>query len=172
MVRQSLKGTGQGGFGRLASGLLIVLVSVGPAWGQAPSQPGAPPTAAPNLPVPDQRAALKMLWSMMAAVDQANRTGNYTVLRDLGTPAFQANNNPASLAAVFAGLREQQIDLGDTLTVSPTWEIAPAMVSPTVMRMRGTFALRPHPIAFDLLFAWDRGWRLEGVAVQALPGTN
>jgi hypothetical protein len=37
--------------------------------------------------------------------------------------------------------------------------------------MRGTFPLRPQPIAFDLLFAWDRGWRLDGIAVQAMPAT-
>jgi hypothetical protein len=113
-----------------------------------------------------------MVWSVMAAVDQANRTGNYSVLRDLGTLAFQANNNPANLAAIFGGLRGQQIDLTDTLLVTPSWEIAPRMVSPTVLRMRGTFPLRPQAIAFDLLFAWDRGWRLDGVAVQAMPAAN
>jgi hypothetical protein len=115
---------------------------------------------------------MKMVWSIMAAVDQANRTGNNTVLRDLGTPAFQANNNPANLASIFAALRAQHVDLTDTLIVTPVWEIAPQMVSPTLLRMRGTFPLRPQPIAFDLLFAWDRGWRLDGVAVQAMPAAG
>jgi hypothetical protein len=45
------------------------------------------------------------------------------------------------------------------------------MTSATVMRMRGTFPLRPTPIAFDMLFAWERGaWRVEGIAVQPLGG--
>lgn len=104
----------------------------------------------------------------MSAVDHANRTGNYSVLRDLGTTAFQSRNNPANLAAIFASLRDQNVDLSQTLIVTPIWEIAPNMVQPRVLRMRGTFPLRPSAIAFDLLFAWDgSGWRIEGIAVQA-----
>ena len=157
---------------RLAVALLI-------GAGLAPAvsgQPGRPPPpaqrqqAAPaNVPVPDRLAALKLLWSTMAAVDHANRTGNYTVLRDLGTRGFQANNDSARLASIFSVLRTQRIDLSDTLLVTPVWEIAPRMVSPTVLRMRGTLQLRPQAIAFDLLFAWDQGWRLDAVAVQAMP---
>lgn len=114
--------------------------------------------------------ALKLLWSIMAAVDQANRTGNYSVLRDLGTAGFQANNNQAALGAIFAGLRGQQVDLAETLLATPVWEISPRMVAPTVLRMRGSFPLRPNAVAFDLLFAWEGGgWRLEGVFVGALP---
>jgi hypothetical protein len=170
--KSGLRGRSGGFERRLAAALLIAMAPLAPASGQVrpPSAPRqAAPAASANLPVPDQRTVLKMLWGIMAAVDQANRTGNYSVLRDLGTPAFQANNNPANLAAIFAGLRAQQIDLTDTLVVTPVWEIAPQMVSPTVLRMRGAFPLRPQPIAFDLLFAWDRGWRLDGIAVQAMP---
>jgi hypothetical protein len=157
--------------GQLAAALLIAAVQTGPAPAQVrPAQPRA--AAAPNLPVPDQRTALKMLYGIMAAVDQANRTGNYTVLRDLGTPGFQSSNNSAALSAIFAGLRDPQIDIAETLMATPIWEISPRLTAPTVMRMRGTFPLRPRPIAFDLLFAWDHGWRLEGVAVQAMPAAR
>jgi hypothetical protein len=159
---------------RLAVGLLLAAGLCQAAPGQVRRQPApapATPVAPANVPVPDRLTSLKLLWSTMAAVDHANRTGNYSVLRDLGTSGFQTNNNPANLAAIFAGLRDQQIDLSDTLVVTPAWEIAPRMTSPTVLRMRGTFPLRPQPIAFDLLFAWDRGWRLDGVAVQAMPAT-
>lgn len=133
------------------------------------SVPHPAPLAPSAVPVPDQLTALRMVWGIMAAVDQANRTGNYSVLRDLGSTGFQANNNPTTLAGVFGRIRTQQIDTSAALLVSPTWEIPPRMTSATVLRMRGTFPLRPAPIAFDLLFAWERGgWRLEGVAVQPL----
>jgi hypothetical protein len=134
-----------------------------------PTRPAVPAQAQAQAPAPDQLTSLKMLWSVMAAVDHANRTGNYSVLRDLGTGAFQSRNNPANLAAIFAGLREQKVDLSDTLVVTPVWEIAPTMVQPRVLRMRGSFPLRPAAIAFDLLFAWDAGWRLEAIAVQTQP---
>jgi len=149
-------------------GLALAVAAVPPAaFGQA--RTGAPiaPAAPLAAPVPDQRSALRMVWSMMAAVDHANRAGNYSVLRDLGTPAFQANNSPARLGAIFANLRQQGGDLSETLVVTPTWEFEPRMLSPTVLRLRGAFPLRPSAILFDLLFTWDRGWRLEGIAVQA-----
>lgn len=157
--------------GRLAAAILAAAAAVMPASAQVRSRP-ARATPAPNLPTPDERTGVKMLYGIMAAIDQASRTGNYTVLRDLGTPAFQANNNPASLGAVFAGLSGQQIDLSETLMASPIWEIPPSLTAPTVLRMRGTFPLRPRPISFDLLFKWDRGWRLDALAVRALPAAR
>jgi hypothetical protein len=160
---------------RIACALLL---AAGPAQalGQARPRPAPAPARAPpaaaNLPAPDRLTSLKMLWSMMAAVDHANRTGNYSVLRDLGSAAFQSRNNPANLAAIFAALRDRNVDLADTLVVTPIWEIAPTVVQQRVLRMRGSFPLRPEAIAFDLLFTWDGGWRLDAIAVQALPGAR
>jgi hypothetical protein len=39
------------------------------------------------------------------------------------------------------------------------------MVTPTAFRMRGVFPMRPTAVAFDLIFAWEGGWRLDAVAV-------
>jgi hypothetical protein len=40
--------------------------------------------------------------SALLALDQANKTGNYTVLRELGAPGFQAANTAARLSEIFA----------------------------------------------------------------------
>ncbi|MDP8994892.1 MAG: hypothetical protein M3N07_07935, partial [Pseudomonadota bacterium] len=53
----------------------------------------------------------RLVWSALAALDHANQTGNYSVLRDLGAPAFQANNSAATLAAIFEAVRAQRVDL-------------------------------------------------------------
>lgn len=152
------------GPGRLSPALLcgafvsaIVPAQPALAW-QAAQQQAAAPT-------PDQAALLKLLWSTMAAVDQANKTGNYSVLRDLGSTGFQTNNNAASLGAVFAGIRTQRIDLSDTLLLTPTWEFAPTMVGPGLLRLRGTFNMRPKGVGFDMIFQWDQGWRLHGISI-------
>jgi hypothetical protein len=146
--------------------LLLLIASTIPLPALAQSGGAAVQTPA----TPDERTSLKLLWSTMAAVDHANRTGNYSVLRDLGTAGFQANNNAATLAGVFAGIRTRNTDLAETLTVTPSWDIAPKIAQNGALRMRGTFPLRPTPIAFDLLFAWEQGaWRLDGVAVQPMP---
>jgi len=145
----------------------LAVASPQPARAQQP--PPAPAVA--NVPLPDRTVQLKLLWGIMAAVDQANRSGNYSVLRDLGTANFQANNNPAALAAAFAPLRAQQMDLADTFLVAPTFDSPPAMTEPTLFRMTGRFPLRPTAIAFDVAFQWERGaWRLSGLAVRGQAG--
>ena len=44
-----------------------------------------------------------MIWSTIAAVDHANRSGNYSVLRDISAQQFQIDYNPATLTEIFAG---------------------------------------------------------------------
>jgi len=135
----------------------------------APQQVQRPPAPA-AIPVPDQLALAKLLWSTMAAVDQANKTGNYSVLRDLGSAGFQANNNPATLATVFASIRERRIDLSDTLLFEPIYEFAPG-IEAGMLRMRGGFRMRPTGVQFDLLYQWNQGWRLHAIALRPVATT-
>lgn len=101
----------------------------------------------------------------MAAIDHASKSGNFSVLRDLGTAGFRTNNRPETLAAVFANVRNQRVDLADTLLVQPSFELAPHMVTATTFRMRGSFPLRPTSVAFDLLFSWEGSWRIDAIAL-------
>lgn len=101
----------------------------------------------------------------MTAVDQANKTGNYSVLRDLGSSGFQTNNNAAALGEIFAGIRSRRVDLSDTLLLTPTYELAPAIIGPGLLRMRGSFNMRPTGVGFDLIYQWDQGWRLHGISI-------
>jgi hypothetical protein len=136
-----------------------------PAAGQAP----VPAPAANQAGVPDPIVINKLVWSAMAALDQANQTGNYSVLRDLGAPSFQTNNSAATLGGIFQALRAQQVDLGYTLMVAPTFQFPPAIVQGGLLRVRGTFPLRPAAIGFDLLFQNLSGqWRIFGIAVAPI----
>ncbi|MGB3806482.1 MAG: hypothetical protein WA936_04720 [Erythrobacter sp.] len=110
-----------------------------------------------------------MIWSTIAAVDHANRSGNYSVLRDLSASGFQINNNPAQLAQVFAGIRGLNVDLGNALLVPPTYTAAPQLVREDVFRVQGVFQMRPISIGFDLYYQWEQGrWKLFGVDLQPL----
>jgi hypothetical protein len=141
--------------------LLLLAVPVS-AQAQAPPSPG-------QEAVPDSMTVAKLVWSIMAAADQANRTGNYSVLHDLGAPAFQAGNSVGALAAVFQSLRNARIDLANTLLVNPNYDFPPAIVQGGLLRVRGSFPLRPAQIGFDLLFQNINGqWRVYGVAVAPL----
>ncbi|HEX8225687.1 MAG TPA: hypothetical protein VF605_17890 [Allosphingosinicella sp.] len=110
-----------------------------------------------------------MVWSAMAALDHANQTGNYSVLRDLGAPDFQASNSTASLGGIFQALRASRVDLGYTLLIAPNFQFPPAFVQNGLLRVRGAFPLRPSAIGFDLLFQNISGqWRLFGIAVAPI----
>ncbi|HEU0099801.1 MAG TPA: hypothetical protein VFQ67_13635 [Allosphingosinicella sp.] len=131
----------------------------------APVAAQPPRAASAAQPVPDQLTLAKLIWSTMAAVDQANRTGNYSVLRELGSAGFQAGNTPVNLAAVFGRIREQRIDLSDTFLLEPLLDF-PARIEGGLLRIRGAFRMRPTGIQFDLLYQWDGGWRLHAIALN------
>jgi hypothetical protein len=147
-------------------GALLLAAGAVPAAAQQPAPAPAAPAGQPG--VPDSAVLHKLVWSAMAAVDQANQTGNYSVLRDLGAPSFQSGNSAATLAQVFTAIRNQNIDLGYTLVVTPVFQFPPAMQN-GLLRIRGVFPLRPTPIGFDLLYQNVNGqWRIFGIAVIPL----
>lgn len=125
--------------------------------------------AASQAGVPDPIVINKLVWSAMAALDHANQTGNYSVLPDLGAPSFQTNNSAATLGGIFQAIRNQQVDLGYTLVVAPNFQFPPVIVQGGLLRVRGTFPLRPAAIGFDLLFQNISGqWRIFGIAVAPI----
>ena len=168
MISTTLKG----GPGRFAPALIFFAVALCSASGAAAQQGAARQQAAParaEAILPDQSTMTKLVWTTMAAVDHANVTGNYSVLRELGSPSFQAKNTPASLAGTFESLRAQRLDLGNTLLVVPEYDIPPTLVEGGLLRVRGIFPLRPLSVAFDLLYQPAGGrWALFGIAVGAV----
>jgi hypothetical protein len=152
-------------------GAAILAVSGVPAAAQqAPVISTPPPISA--QPVPGELELTKLIWSTMVAVDHANRSGNYSVLRDNAATGFQIANDPARLTQIFAGLRASRIDLSTTLLLAPGYLEAPQLISADAFRVRGYFALRPTAINFDLTFQWERGtWRLFGISVVPRPMT-
>jgi len=144
---------------------LFLLAMFAAAFGSLPAaaQTSQPPVAA--QPVPGELELSKLIWTIMAAVDHANMAGNYSVLRDLAAPGFQANNDAASLAQIFQSIRESRVRLSNTLLLAPTYTAAPLMQG-GVMRVQGFFGLRPTAISFDLHYQWVNGrWRLFGISI-------
>ncbi|MGB3844908.1 hypothetical protein [Sphingopyxis sp. YF1] len=146
---------------------VALLALAGPVQAQTGAA-AAPPAAA--MPVPGDLELAKLIWSTIAAIDHANQSGNYSVLRDISSPAFQIANDPARLAQIFGSLRENRVDLSNSLLLAPVYN-GPAQVGAgNVLRVRGSFGLRPTAIAFDFEFQWFNGkWRLFGVGISPLP---
>jgi cell division septation protein DedD len=137
------------------------------AGAQAP-KPSAQP-AGPAAPQPaqiDRNGVLILVRSTILALDQANKSGNYTVLRDLGAPGFQANN-AARLAEIFASQRRDNLDLSGVAVIDPQLTILPQIEANGMMRMAGFFPSVPQQVNFEMLFAPVSGqWRLFGLSVN------
>ena len=143
----------------------LALVAAGLAMQPLQAQNASRPPASAQ-PVPSQLELSKLIWNIMAAVDHANQSGNYSVLRDMAAPSFQSTNDPARLAQIFAGLRQSRVDLSNTLLLAPSYTAAP-IIQNGVLRTQGYFGLRPTAINFDLYFRWIGGkWRLFGVSIN------
>jgi hypothetical protein len=137
-----------------------------------PREISAQPTAAPaSQPAPkpaqiDRNGVLILIRSAMIALDQGNKTGNYTVLRDLGAPGFQVNT-AARLAEIFATERRDNIDLSGVVVLEPQLTILPQIEPNGMMRMAGFFPSVPTQVNFELIFAPVSGqWRLFGISVN------
>jgi hypothetical protein len=153
------------GPGRFAPArLLLAALLFAPSTGLQAQRPPPPAVSA----IPDETGIARLVWSTMAAVDHANKTGNYAVLRGLGSPDFQASNSEVALSGVFVPLRQQRLNLSDTLSIEPDYEFPPRLEG-GLLRVRGAFRMRPQAIQFDLLFQWNQGWMLQGIAVRAVP---
>ncbi len=130
-------------------------------------KPKAPPaeTAASRPAQIDRNGVLVMVRSALLALDQANKTGNYTVLRDLGAPGFQSNT-AARLSEIFVKLRNDNIDLSGVAVIDPQLNILPQIDANGMMRMAGFFPSVPSQVNFELVYAPVNGqWRLFGIGV-------
>ncbi len=120
----------------------------------------------------DRNGVLILVRSALIALDQANKTGNYTVLRDISAPAFQVNT-AARLAEIFAGHRRDKLDLSGVAAIDPQLTLLPQIEANGMMHMTGFFPSAPTQVNFDLAYApVDGQWRLFGISVglgQAAP---
>ncbi len=138
-------------------------VAAGNAQTPAPAQP--PPVGQPVQI--DRNGVLILIRSTLLAVDHANRTGNYTVLRDLGAPGFQTGNTAARLGEIFANLRAQNLDLSGVAVLEPQLTVLPTSAPGGMMRMAGLFPSVPLQVNFEMIFApVDGRWRLFGIGLN------
>lgn len=157
---------GPGLTGRLTIGLAFVLIA-GATLAQPQPSPQAQQQSAPQPVQIDRNGVLILIRSTLLALNQANETGNYTVLRDLAAPGFATANTAARLAEIFASQRAQKLDLSGVGVIDPQLIILPQIEANGLMRMAGFFPSAPNQVNFELLFApVDGRWRVFGIAVN------
>ena len=153
----------------LSAGLgLLILGVVTTSAQQTPPQPHqVPPQQQAAKPANiDRNGVLMLIRSTLLALDHANKTGNYTVLRDLGAPGFQVNT-AARLAEIFAKQRGDKLDLSGVAVIDPQLSLLPQIEPNGLLHMTGFFPSVPSQVNFELLFApVDGQWRVFGVSLS------
>jgi hypothetical protein len=154
-------------------GLAAALTAVARA---APEDKSPPPSKAPltvEQPTGQMPNAYKLnmlIRTTLIALNQANQTGNYSVLRDLGTPQFQSLNSDARLAEIFAALRNRKLDLSPLLFFDPKLIREPALQPSGLLRLTGYIPTDPERILFDMGFerVGDQ-WCLSAIVIDVQP---
>jgi hypothetical protein len=137
----------------------------------------SPTPAGTPLPPPrpiqiDRNSALVLIRTTLVALQQANQTGNYSVLYGISAPGFQSVNSPERLAQIFANLRAKAFDLSGVVVLEPQFTVLPELYANGVMRMGGFFPSVPMQVYFDLQFVGVQGqWRLIAISVEVGPAT-
>lgn len=141
--------------------LALMLAVPGAALAETKPAP-APAQTQPALAYPQ---ALILIRSALAAVQQANETGDYDVLYRLGSANFQASNPPAKLAQTFAPTRAY--NLNAVLVAEPKFTALPHIVGKNQLAMEGFFPIDGHEIRFMLIYEPEgQRWRMLGIGVD------
>jgi hypothetical protein len=128
----------------------------------------APDGVVPARPIDiDRNSVLTLIRTTLIALQQANQTGNYSVLYGISSPSFQKVNSPQKLAQIFANIRSKGFDLSGVAVLEPQLSMLPVVYPNGMMRMAGFFPSVPMQVYFDLQFIGvDGQWRLEGISVN------
>lgn len=138
---------------------MALICSIGTALGQAH-----------QLSVPPALQLTIMTRTTLVAFNHANQTGNYSVLRDLGSPNFQQANNQARLTEIFRDERAKSVDLSAIVVLPPKLLQPAAIDQQGRLVLVGVFESEPEQVRFTLAYEAVAGiWRLYAIGVQTGP---
>jgi hypothetical protein len=151
--------------------LIAVLASAVAFFGEAYAQTPAP--AQLQVVMPDAEKIVLLLRTALNTLNDALQTGNFTVLRDMGSPGFRDANSAARLSQSFADLASKKIDLSSVSVIAPQLTQPPALdQAKGMLHLKGYFPGKPVQINFEMLYqAVDGRWRVFGLSVNPGPPT-
>jgi hypothetical protein len=119
--------------------------------------------------VPGADAVESLVKRNLMTFNDANATGNYTVLHARSARQLQARYSPEQLKETFKAFHDRQIDISAVLTQRPVYSAAPAIDNEGILVIDGYFATRPRRVNFRLrLLPAEGDWKILAINV-AMP---
>lgn len=126
-------------------------------------------SAAARIAVPAPEVLLIMVRAAVSALDQANKTNNYSVLYGLGSPVLQ-QHTPEQLSEMFASVRNSNADLQPALVLTPQITQAPGFTADGLLLLTGLFPSQPLQIKFQIAYQpVGPVWRLAAINLSLAP---
>ncbi len=150
--------------------LVSIVTLIGLPWFYALAQAQSNKDDGPRPAQIDKAGSLILIRQALTALDFSNKSGNYTILREISAPGFAAINDAARLSNSFKSQRERGVDYSGTLAYEPQLTAGPEITKEGLLRFQGFFPSASSQIKFEMIFAPVNGqWRLFGLAADLAP---
>ena len=125
------------------------------------------PAAQAQNKVPTERALETLVKSSLLTLNDANVTGNYTVLHAKLSKPFRDQFSPQRLKETFRDFHDKQIDYDVIAALKPVYDPAPAVDGEGRLVVKGYFPTEPLRLLFELDFIPSDGeWKMIRVNVK------
>lgn len=110
--------------------------------------------------------AVALSRAVLLRLDDASRTGNYAVFRDMAAPSFQKMNSQADLERIFNWLKREGVVLAPAALIEER-SLQPVVREKTdLVHIRGVVPEIPGGLGFDIFLQRTSGeWLVFGIAV-------
>ncbi len=121
--------------------------------------------------LPSDDMQVRLIKNALITLNNANVTGNYSVLRDLCSPALREEKKASDFAMAFRKARDRNRDMSLVMGLKPIPSRPPTLSPDGRMRLAGFFPTQPLVLHYELvLLNSDRGdWWIDGIVVRTQP---
>jgi hypothetical protein len=122
--------------------------------------------------VPAARPLEALVKSSLMTFNDANVTGNYTVLHAKLSKPFAQKFPPDKLKEAFKEFNEKNIDIDVVSAMAPVYDEPPRVDDDGKLLVKGHFATEPTRVRFEMDFIpSDAEWKLIRINVKLRPAS-
>jgi len=127
----------------------------------------AVPAAQAQNKLPTERGLEALVKSSLLSFNDANVTGNYTVLHAKLSKPFRQQFSPEKLRQTFKEFADKNIDIDLIAALKPAYDPVPVVDDNGKLIVKGSFPTEPARVIFELDFIPSDGeWKLVRINVE------